>query len=109
MAFPPEPSDETDRETVIDHARAQFGPNVTPNHVRRILGLPRLSKRLRLIDDPDYVRQLSPDGEEIGVLGYECGSHCVVQMAGKHQLVRHCPCEECHDGKEVVYGSPKEV
>jgi hypothetical protein len=45
----------------------------------------------------DYERMLSPEGEEIGVLDALCGHHCGVKTVGQaHQLIRHCPCTECH-------------
>lgn len=49
--------------------------------------------------DPTYTRLKNPDtGEEIGRLGYECGSHCLVLTVGHaHSQEHHCPCKDCHN------------
>lgn len=45
----------------------------------------------------NYTRLLNDKGEEVGVLSPECGHHCGVKTVGHaHQMVRHCPCGECH-------------
>lgn len=38
--------------------------------------------------------------EIISKLTPECGHHCGVQMTGRHQLVAHCDCPECHDTRK---------
>lgn len=63
----------------------------------------------KMHENPNYIRLKGPKGEEIGVLGYECGSHCqVVTVGHSHQKVGHCPCPDCHNGKTVAYGEPPE-
>lgn len=48
----------------------------------------------------NYIRLVDPDGNEVGVLDELCGHHCgVITVGGATQMVRHCNCSECHEGK----------
>ena len=56
----------------------------------------------------NYFRQLGPEGEEIGVLGKDCGHHCGAITVGNAQShVGHCNCPECHNGKAPDADPPK--
>lgn len=52
-------------------------------------------------DEPTYHRSVGPDGEEVGQLGYDCGSHCGVIRTGNATHVGHCPCTDCHGEPHV--------
>lgn len=76
----------------------------TENHVlssdemRHSLGIHN-----KMHDDPSYVRSKHPEtDEEIGRLGYQCGSHCgVVTVGHATEKIGHCPCSECHNGRSA--------
>lgn len=52
---------------------------------------------MKLKDTPGYKRMRGEHGEEIGVLGVDCGSHCgVITVGNAKQHVAHCACKDCH-------------
>jgi hypothetical protein len=48
-----------------------------------------------------YYKHSPKEGEPKGELGPDCGHHCGVVTVGRaHQIKRHCPCGECHNGEQ---------
>jgi hypothetical protein len=49
----------------------------------------------------NYTRLKGENGQEIGILGTDCGHHCGAYTTGHAaQGKRHCSCPECHNHRK---------